>query len=508
MAIRIGETLSLSAVVDVAVHGARVELPDAVIERVQASRDLVEAKLGPDKPLHYGINTGFGALAEVRIDNEQIRRLQRNLIRSHACGVGDMLPEAMVRAIMLLRSQVLALGYSGCRPRVIQQIAECLNHQIHPLIPAKGSVGASGDLAPLAHLALALIGEGDVLVNGEGMSAAAALERAGLTPLDLRAKEGLCLINGTQAMTGVGALVLDRAQRLVRICDIIGAMTVDALTDTHVAFDKRIHELRPHPGQKSSAANLLRLLMGSEIMSSHVDCGRVQDPYSLRCMPQVHGATRDALKYVQNTLVIEVNAVTDNPLVFDGGEILSGGNFHGQPVAIALDLAAIGIAELANISERRIEQLVNPVLSSGLPAFLAPQVGLNSGFMIAQVTAAALVSENKRLAVPASVDSIPSSANREDHVSMGMHSAMKAHQVLENVETVLAIELLCAGQGIDLRRPLRSTPAIEAAHAVLRKHVASLGDDRVLHPDIRAALTLVRSGELLKAVEAAVGPLE
>ncbi|HIA04908.1 MAG TPA: histidine ammonia-lyase [Myxococcales bacterium] len=507
MAIPIGERLTIEAVVDVAQNKATVTVPDSVVERISATRARIETHLGPGKPLHYGINTGFGALAEVRIDDSQIRQLQHNLVRSHACGVGDPLSEDVVRAIMLLRAQVLALGYSGCRPEVVQQIAAFLNHGIHPVIPKKGSVGASGDLAPLAHLALGLTGEGMVNYNGAEMIAKQALDATGLSPLELRAKEGLCLINGTQAMTGIGTLLLYRAEKLAKSCDLIGAITVEALTDSRTAFDPVIHQLRPHPGQVVSAANLFALLDNSEIMASHENCDRVQDPYSLRCMPQVHGATRDSLKYVRQVLEVEINAVTDNPLVFDDDRILSGGNFHGQPVAIALDLAAIGIAELANISERRIEQLVNPALNSGLPAFLAPNVGLNSGFMIAQVTAAALVSENKRLAVPASVDSIPSSANREDHVSMGMHSAVKALEVLTNVETVLAIELLCAGQGIDFRRPLRSAPGVEAAHAVLRKYVEKLQDDRILYPDIHLALELLQSTELLDAAESAIGPL-
>ncbi len=506
--VQLGHTLTLAGVADVAHQRARVGVGADVVERLSKTRALVEAHLGEDEPLHYGINTGFGALAEVRIDAGQIRELQQNLVRSHACGVGDPLAEPDVRAIMLLRAEVLAKGRSGVRPEVVQLLAACLNAGVHPIIPRKGSVGASGDLAPLAHLALVLTGEGEAIYDGQRMAGGAALQAAGLTPVELRAKEGLCLINGTQAMTGVGALVHERAVRLARVCDAIGAMTVEALTDSRGAFDHRIHDLRPFVGQQASAANLYRLLDNSEIMNSHVNCGRVQDPYSLRCMPQVHGATRDTLDHVHNVLAVEVNAVTDNPLVFEGGEIVSGGNFHGQPVAFALDFMAIALAELANISERRIEQLVNPYLNSGLPAFLAPQVGLNSGFMIAQVTAAALVSENKRLAVPSSVDSIPSSANREDHVSMGMHGAVKAKEALKNVEIVLGIELLCAAQGVDLRRPLTAGPGVEAMHALVRRSIAPMMRDRVLHPDIEAATQLVRSGDLLAAVEGAVGPLQ
>ena len=506
--VSIGHPLALDDVVDVAYGRARVDLDDEVVARVAASRAHVEARLGADEPLHYGINTGFGALAEVRIDAAEIRALQANLVRSHTCGVGEPLSDRVVRAIMLLRAQVLARGYSGVRPRVIRLLCDCLNAEIHPVVPRKGSVGASGDLAPLAHLALALIGEGEVRVGGRVVPAGEALAAAGLQPLVLEAKEGLCLINGTQAMTGLGALLVDAAQRLARTCDLVGAMTVEALTDSRGAFDPRIHALRTFEGQRASASNLFRLLADSELMTSHANCGRVQDPYSLRCMPQVHGASRDAFSHARRVVEVEIDAVTDNPLVFEDGSILSGGNFHGQPVAMALDYVAIALAELGNISERRIEQLVNPALSSGLPAFLAPHAGLCSGFMIAQVTAAALVSENKRLAVPASVDSIPSSANREDHVSMGMHAAVKGMEALVNAETVLGIELLCAAQGIDLRRPLRSSGPVEAAHAVVRAHVPFLGTDRALHKDLEAAQRLVRSGELLIAVEAAGTPLD
>ena len=502
----VGSQLTLEDVMTVASGRARVELSAEAGRLVAATRGWVEGHLGPDEPLHYGINTGFGALAEVRIDDDSIRKLQLNLVRSHSCGVGQPLSERSVRAIMLLRAQVLALGHSGVRPVVVERICECLNAGVHPVIPRKGSVGASGDLAPLAHLALVLVGEGEAFYQGERVAGGVALRRAGLAPLELQAKEGLCLINGTQAMTAAGTLVVERADRLVKLADIIGAMTVEALKGSRKAFDPRIHRLRPFEGQRDSAANLFGLLDGSGIVASHAGCGRVQDPYSLRCMPQVHGATRDTLRNTRATLQVEINAVTDNPLVFDGGLILSGGNFHGQPIAFALDFLAIGLAELANISERRIEQLVNPMLS-GLPAFLAPNAGLDSGFMIAQVTAAALVSQNKRLAAPASVDSIPSSANREDHVSMGMHSAMEAAEVLENVECVLAIELMCGAQGIDLRRPLVSTPGIEAAHAMVRSRVETLLGHRTLYKDIEAMTELVRSGELLDAVTTVVGPL-
>ena len=365
-----------------------------------------------------------------------------------------------------------------------------------------GSVGASGDLAPLAHLALVLIGEGKATVGGTAMDGKTALDHVGLVPVELHAKEGLSLINGTQAMTALGTVVWASARSLVRSADVIGALSVDASTGSRVAFDPRIHSVRPHEGQKRSADNVYRLLDGSGILASHIECAKVQDPYSLRCLPQVHGATRGGLDYVASVLAIEVNAVTDNPLVF-GEDILSGGNFHGQPVAFALDHLGVVLAELANISERRIEQLVNPNLSSGLPAFLTRNSGLNSGFMIPQVTAAALVTENKRLAAPASVDSIPSSANREDHVSMGMHSALKAADIAENVTLVLGIELMCAAQGIDLRRPLSSSQGLEALHAEFRQVVPILEGDRVLHPDIEASAGFVRSGRVIRALESA-----
>jgi histidine ammonia-lyase len=508
-AIQIGESLTLADVARVATQNAPVAISDSARERMTAARAQIEAQIGDGKPLLYGINTGFGALAEVRISASEIQTLQKNLVRSHACGVGEPLSNQAVRAIMLLRAQVLAQGYSGCRPELVDLICDCLNKLVHPIIPRKGSVGASGDLAPLAHLACVLIGEGEARVgDGDVMSGGAALERVGLKPVTLRAKEGLCLINGTQVMTAIGALLMERADRLIKTCDVVGAVTVEALTDSRAAFEPRIHALRPHEGQVLSAANLYALLADSQIMASHANCERVQDPYSLRCMPQVHGASRDALKYARAVIETEVNSVTDNPLVFDNGDVVSGGNFHGQPVAYALDFAAIALAELANISERRIEQLVNPNLSSGLPAFLAPQVGLNSGYMIAQVTAAALVSENKRLAAPASVDSIPSSANREDHVSMGVHSALKAWDVLLNVEQVIGIELMCAVQGLDLRRPLKAGPSVEAVHAEVRKHIAFLDSDRILHGDLIKAHDLVRSGTVLASALAEYAELK
>jgi histidine ammonia-lyase len=415
--------------------------------------------------------------------------------------------------MMLLRAAVLAAGFSGARPVCADFLCDMLARRVHPIIPSRGSVGASGDLAPLAHLALAMIGEGEAELDGVRMPSGAALQKVGLTPLTLEAKEGLTLLNGTQLMTGVGALAVWDAERTARIADVAGAMSLEAYKGTPRAFDPRIHAARPHAGQAAAARNLARLLRDSAIVESHRDCGKVQDPYSLRCMPQVHGATRDTLGYVRGVLEREADSATDNPLVFPGeggaaDDIVSGGNFHGQPVALALDFAAIAIAELANISERRIEQLVNPHLSSGLPPFLAPDSGLNSGFMIAQVAAAALVSENKILCHPASVDSIPSSAGREDHVSMGAHAALKLATVHHQVRDVLAVELLCAAQGLDLRGPVKPGPGLQAAHAVVRARVPAMLVDRPVAPDIASVRALIDDGSILAAVDEALGALE
>ncbi|MDW8284458.1 MAG: histidine ammonia-lyase, partial [Myxococcales bacterium] len=495
------EPLTLEVLAEVARQGRQVELAPEARERLAASRAAVAAIAagGEDAPKVYGVNTGFGFLAQVRISPAQVRDLQRNLVRSHAAGVGPDLPVEVVRAMVLLRAQTLALGHSGVRPEVAERLVEMLNRRLHPRIPSRGSVGASGDLAPLAHLALVLIGEGEVLGDNGPIPAEAALRAAGLAPLTLEAKEGLSLINGTQCMTALGALALLDAEEACRLADLAGAMSLEALQGTPRAFDERIQAVRPHPGQQVVAANLRRLLADSGIVESHRHCGRVQDAYSLRCMPQVHGASRDALAYARQVLSREAMSATDNPLLFPtaeppGYEVLSGGNFHGQPVALALDLCAIAAAELGSISERRIEQLVNPHLSSGLPPFLVPDSGLHSGYMMAQVTAAALVSENKLLCHPASVDSIPSSAGREDHVSMGVHAAGKFARVVDNVLTVLAIELCCAAQGLDLRRPLRPGPALQEVHAVLRAEVPPLEADRPVHQDIAAVRRLCRSG--------------
>lgn len=504
-----GRTLTLEDVWRVAADGAVAVLDPDARARVARARALVDTRAAGDEAV-YGLNTGFGALKNVRIPKADLARLQLNLIRSHAVGVGAPLSRRETRALMLLRANVMATGRSGVRPETIELLLAMLSAGIHPVIPEKGSVGASGDLAPLAHLAMAMIGEGEVEVDGARRPAADALRAAGLAPLVPGPKEGLCLVNGTQAMAALGALAVLEAEALTRIADVVGAMSLEGRRGTAVAFDPRIQAARGHAGQLRSASNLRRLLADSRIADSHADCGEVQDPYSFRCMPQVHGATRDALAYVRATIATELNAATDNPLVFaepgDGDEMISGGNFHGQPLAIALDVLAIAVAELANISDRRIAQLVDPATSK-LPAFLVEASGLNSGFMMAQVTAASLVNENRVLATPASVDSIPTSANQEDHVSMGMTSARKAREVVRNVRDVLTIEALAGAQAVDLVG-LRPGAGVHAAHQALRRAVPKLEEDRFLHLDVLAAREVLESGALLAAAEQAIGALD
>ncbi|MDB4958364.1 MAG: histidine ammonia-lyase [Myxococcales bacterium] len=503
---RLGDdVLTLETLADVARRGRSVEIGRRAHAAMVRSRAVVDAVVagGDAAPAVYGVNTGFGALAEVRISWAQVAQLQQNLVRSHSSGVGSPLPRDAVRGMMLLRAAVLATGRSGARPICCERLCQLLEAGVHPVIPARGSVGASGDLAPLAHLALGMMGEGFAEFRGETMPAAEALRLANIAPLVLEAKEGLTLLNGTQHMTAVGGLAIFDAEATCVVADLAGALSLEALKGTARAFDERVIAARPHPGQIAVARFLRALLANSAIAESHKDCGKVQDPYSLRCMPQVHGASRDMLGFARVVLEREAASSTDNPLVFidgpEGDEMISGGNFHGQPVAIALDAAAIAVAELANISERRVEQLVNPHLSSGLPPFLAPDSGLNSGFMIAQVAAASLVSENKILAHPASVDSIPSSAGREDHVSMGATAALKLATIHDHVRTVLAIELLCAAQGIDLRRPLRTTKPLEAVHAAIRAKVPAMMVDRPLSFDIAAVRALIDDGTLVAA---------
>ncbi len=482
-----GKSLDLERYRAIVFDGSRCVLDNMARDRVEAARQTVLETLDQEEPV-YGVNTGFGDLARVRIAADKLALLQERLILSHCAGVGAPLDPAAVRGMLLLRANTLARGHSGVRPEIIDALLSLLNANVLPLVPSRGSVGASGDLAPLAHLALPLLGKGSMLVGEETVAATEGLARAGLEPFTLEPKEGLALINGTQAMTALLANAVIAVRRLVRIADLVAAMSVDALRGTDAAFDPRLHALRPYAGQRASANNLFTLLSGSEIRESHrIGDVRVQDPYSLRCAPQVHGAARDVLFDVESKLAIELNAVTDNPLIFpEDGVIISGGNFHGQPIAIAADILGMAVAELGTISERRIEKLTNTAFS-GLPPFLVKDAGLNSGFMIAQVTAAALASESKGLAHPASVDSIPTSADKEDHVSMGMGAALKLGTIVSNTTTILSIELLCAAQGIDLLRPMRTSAALEALHAAVRERIEFWKEDREIAQDISRA---------------------
>jgi histidine ammonia-lyase len=494
-----GQPLSLSEICEVALDGRAVALDPGALPEIGASRAVVDALLARGGTA-YGINTGFGKLSDVRIEPGQVQDLQRNLVRSHACGLGDPLPQDAVRAMLLLRANVLAKGFSGVRPGLVEALIYLLNHRIHPVIPSRGSVGASGDLAPLAHLALTLVGEGMVDFEGQRVPAAFALLRAGVAPLTLEAKEGLALLNGTQAITAVGALALARALRAAELSDLAGAMTLEALKGTPTPFDERIHAARPHPGQMAAAAHLRSLLDESEIRESHRhNDPRVQDAYCLRCMPQVHGAVRDALAHAAATLAVETGAATDNPLIFPGSpnvesEILSGGNFHAAPLALVLDAAAIAMATLMGIAERRIDRLVNPDINEGLPPFLSRTPGVSSGLMIAHVAAAALLNEAKVLAHPASSDSVPTSGGKEDHVSMGMTAALKFEQIVANAERLLAIELLCAAQGLDYRAPLKPAARVGEAHTAVRTHVRPLERDRALALEIESLAAALRTG--------------
>jgi histidine ammonia-lyase len=497
-----GDSLALEQLIAIADGGAPVGLAASAARRVDAARAVVDRKASGDAPV-YGINTGFGALAETAIPHDALGALQLNLLRSHAAGVGEALPVRAVRASMALRANVLAKGFSGIRRATLEQLIELLNRRVHPVVPSRGSVGASGDLAPLAHLALVLIGEGEATVGDDGrvMPGADALASVGLAPTTLMAKEGIALINGTQPSAAVAALAVAGAERLARAADIIAALSIDGLRGSMRPFDPRIHAARPYAGQTTSASTILRLLTDSEINRSHANCGRVQDAYSLRCAAQVHGAAREAFRFVRETVTIEANSGTDNPMVFaDDDEIVSGGNFHGAPISVAADLQAIALAQLVTISERRSDRLVNPVLS-GLPAFLTRNSGLESGYMMAQVTAAALVSEIKTLAHPASVDTIPTSANREDHVSMSMGAALKASRVLYLATRVLAIELLCAAQAIDLLAPLKTSRPLQGAHACVRGVVPPLAGDRPPAPDIEAIARVIADGALESACD-------
>jgi histidine ammonia-lyase len=503
-----GDDLTVDDVWAVAVEGVGAALTDRARERMQAARELVERAAHGSREHTYGVNTGFGRFVAVAIPDEQTAELQLRLLRSHACGVGDPYPAEIVRAAMLLRANALAKGNSGARVETVELLLALLDRGVLPVVPSRGSVGASGDLAPLAHLALPLVGEGEAWAEGERLAGADALARVGLEPVQLAAKEGLSLVNGTQFMAATLALGVVRARRLARAADVACAVSVEALQGSRTSFLPQIHALRPLRGQGVAAANILRLLEGSAIIEAHRWCDKVQDAYSLRCAPQVHGACRDLLEYAGYTVGVELNAATDNPLVLvDDEELVSNGNFHGQPLAFALDALAMAVAELASISERRVERLVNPNLSEGLPAFLTTDGGLNSGFMIPQYVAASLVSENKALCHPASVDSIPTSAGQEDHVSMGNAAGLKAWQVLANSERALAIELLAGAQAVEFHAPLEPGVGGRAARTAVRELSARLRDDRPLAGDIEAVAAAVRDGSLVAAVEAEAGEL-
>jgi histidine ammonia-lyase len=489
-----GEHLTIEQVCDVALRNDKVSIAPEALQKMNRSRGVVERLEASADPV-YGVNTGVGLLAEVRIPASDLGQLQRNVIRSHAAGVGEPLERDEVRAMMLIRANVLAKGFSGIRPLVAERLCELLNRGVTPVVPSRGSVGASGDLAPLAHIALVLLGEGEAELDGSIHNGAEALRRAGLEPLALASKEGVSLVNGTQGMLALGCLQLAAAEVLIDSAEMICAMTLDALRGTPRAFDARLHAARPHPGQQQSAARLEQLLEGSEIRASHITCRRVQDAYSLRCAPQVHGAVRDTIAEARRVFSIELNSATDNPLVI-GDEILSGGNFHGEPLALQLDYLAIALTALSGISERRIDRLVNPALNEELPAFLAANPGLESGLMMAQVSAASLVGENRVLATPASPGSITTSGNKEDFVSMGMTSALKLKRVVDNTRAVLAIEALAACRALDLLRPLRTSPPLETVRDRIGKVSPPFTGDRPLQRDIAALQQLIGAGEL------------
>ncbi len=502
--------ITIGEIVAVARHNQPVGFSGDARTNVDKARQLIDKWVQAERVV-YGITTGFGAMCDVSVTPEDARLLQEKILVSHAAGIGAPLPVEVVRAIMAVRAHDLSMGYSGCRLETLEYLVRFLNAGVVPVIPEKGSVGASGDLAPTAHLGLVLIGRGEAFYDGNRLSGADALAAIGLEPLVLEAGEGLALINGTQVMTAIGTLVVNDAVRLSKLADIAAAMSLEVLMGSQSEFDSKIHRLRPHRGQIVTAQNMLKLLGASEIIQSHEGCSRVQDAYTLRCSPQIHGASKDAVAHAVNVIDIEINATTTNPLVFpETGELLLGGNFHGQPVAMAADYLSIGLAELGSVSERRIERLVNPQLS-GLPAFLVKNEGLNSGYMIGQYAAAALVSENKVLAHPACVDSIPTSANKEDHVSMGTIAVRQAREILSNVEHIVAIELLCAAQALDLlnaEKNMQPGRGTAAAYRIVRSRVPYLEEDRELYADIENIVALIRSDEIVSAVEDAVGAIK
>jgi len=500
-------SISIEDVIHVARNSQNIKLSESVVSKMKASRNYVDKIIQGNK-LIYGINTGFGALSNKIIDRKELKQLQLNLVRSHCTGVGKNFSEEIVRAILFLRAVCLSKGHSGISPEAVFLMQDFLNHNIVPSIPCQGSVGASGDLAPLAHMALTLIGEGTVTYNGKLVNSSFAIHEIGKTPVSLAAKDGLALINGTSVLTALGCLATHDASNLFKFADIVSMMTLEGVKGSIRAFDPKITSLKPHLGQISVIENLFKILPSSEILNSHEDCLKVQDPYSLRCIPQVHGAARQTLIHAMNVINTEINSVTDNPLIFpDDDLVLSGGNFHGQHVSMCMDYLSMGISELSAISERRIEKMMNPIFSE-LPAFLTKNPGLNSGLMIAHVTSAALASENKTLCFPASVDSIPTSTDKEDHVSMGVTAGSKLLRIVENTRNVLATEALCAFQALHFRRPLKSSPAIEAAFAFLSKYIQPIEDDRVFSKDILTISDLIKDGSIIKVVEEVTGELK
>lgn len=505
-----GGPLSIDEVVAVAERHAEVVVDHQIWQRMAPAREVVDRAVAEDRVV-YGVTTGLGALANTRIDPGEAATLQVSLLRSHAAGVGERLPDALIRAMLVLRARTLAQGYSGVRPLLVERFVEFLREDLLPVVPAQGSVGASGDLAPFAHLALPLIGEGFLVDGGEPAPAAEVLAKHGLAPIQLRAKEGLSLLNGTEGMLALGVLAADRAKRIARTADVACALSVEALLGSARPFRAEIHELRPHPGQLASAANLRELLLGSAIVASHRDdfTHAVQDAYSLRCAPQVHGACRDAFSYAVGVFERELGSVVDNPIVLpDTAEVVSGGNFHGQPLALAMDTMAIAVTELSSISERRIDRMLDPQHSSGLPAFLSARPGVNSGYMLTQYTAAALVAENRVLSHPASVESIPTSGSQEDHVSMGWGAGRKLWEVLDNTALVIAVEILCAVQGIEYRAPLDPSPACASVQQLVRSQIPPLDDDRILSAEIETVAQMIQDGSLMAAAEETIGRLE
>jgi len=504
-----GQSLTIDQVYKVAyakVGEVTVSIAPTALEKMKASRAFVFEIVKKGKPV-YGINTGFGALSSMHIQEKDLAQLQVNLIRSHCTGVGQPFSREVTRAIMLLRANCLTSGFSGVEPSTVELLTDFLNRDITPVVPEKGSVGASGDLAPLSHIALALIGEGEVVYDGKVISSKFAINHIGKEPAVLGPKDGLALINGTACMAALGALAVYEARKIMKLADIAATLTMDSVKGTDKAYNPLITSLKPHPGQVACVENLNKLVKGSLLKDSHPDCHKVQDPYSLRCVPQVHGACRQTLRHAEEVIALELNAVTDNPLIFvDKKEVISGGNFHGEALALAMDYLAMGVAEICNISERRIEKMMNPTFSE-LPAFLTANSGLNSGLMIAHVTAAALVSENKYLCHPASVDSVPTSTDKEDHVSMGVTSGRKLHEVVANAKNVLSIEFLCNTQALDFQRPLKTSPALEAVHGLIRKHVDTIEDDRIFYKDMNKILELINNNEIIDAAEKHVGKL-